>query len=284
MASNDSDHSAAEATGAPAPVAPAPVIGISCYLQQAQWGVWDTEAALIPADYVRMVAASGGIPVLLPPHGQAPEVCERIDGLLLAGGADVAAEAYGQPPHDRTRSQPQRDASEFLLLEAARSRGLPVLGICRGLQVITVAGGGTLIQHLPEALGHTDYQPQPGVYGEVEVTTEPGSLARAILGESATAPCYHHQGVDRLGEGFVVTARSRDGLIEAIEPDPARTYQEGESGWMFAVQWHPEHNPDDPRVVAALVEAARNRRSTPGIPGIPGIPGGAAAPAKSTAQ
>lgn len=243
MASNDSE----------------PVIAISCYLQQAQWGVWDTEAALIPADYVRMVSACGAIPVLLPPHGQAPAVLDRVDGLLLAGGADVDAAAYAQEPHALTVSHPFRDDSETMLLTAARQRGLPVLGICRGLQVINVAAGGSLIQHLPETLGHSDYQPSPGVYGEVTVTTEPGSLARTILGETTTAPCYHHQGVDRLGEGLVVTGRSPEGLIETIEPASAvdGTPPEEDAGWLFAVQWHPEHDPADNRVVRALVDEAR---------------------------
>lgn len=238
---------------------PTPVIGITSYLQQAQWGVWDAEAALIPADYVRMVAGCGAIPVLLPPHGQSPAVLDRIDGLIIAGGADIAAEAYGEIAHERTGSQPYRDASEFMLLAGARERGLPVLGICRGLQVINVAAGGSLIQHLPEVVGHTDYQPSPGVYGEVEVTTEPGSLAREVLGEATTAPCYHHQAVDRLGEGLTVTARSADGLIEAIEQDSSPAGAAGENGWLLAVQWHPEHNPDDARVVAALVAAAKER-------------------------
>lgn len=257
MASNDSD----------------PVIAISCYMQQAQWGVWDTEAALLPADYVRMVTACGAIPVLLPPHGQAPAVLDRVDGLLLAGGADVDAAAYGQDPHALTVSHPFRDDSETLLLGAARERGLPVLGICRGLQVINVAAGGSLIQHLPETLGHSDYQPSPGVYGEVTVTTEAGSLAREILGETTTAPCYHHQGVDRLGEGLAVTGRSPEGLIETIEPAPLSAGTgagtgadaEKEAGWLFAVQWHPEHDPTDNRVVHALVDEARRyaRRGGP---------------------
>ncbi|MCT1447042.1 gamma-glutamyl-gamma-aminobutyrate hydrolase family protein [Brevibacterium casei] len=262
MASNDSDIAEGSAAAPADAVAPVPVIGISCYLQQAQWGVWDTEAALVPADYVRMVAAAGGIPVLLPPHGQTPAVLDRLDGLLIAGGADVDPAAYGAAAHERTGSQPFRDDSEFLLLAAARQRGLPVLGICRGLQVIAVAHGSTLIQHLPEVTGHTDYQPRPGVYGEVAVTTEPGTIARAVLGETATAPCYHHQAVDRLGAGLTVTARSAEGLIEAIEIDPAHRSDDG-TGWLFAVQWHPEHNPDDARVVTALVDAAKDRLGAP---------------------
>ncbi len=147
-----------------------------------------------------MVAGCGAIPVLLPPHGQTPEVLDRVDGLLIAGGADVTAEAYGQVPHERTASQPFPRRVRVPPLPRRAGARPPVLGICRGLQVITVATGGTLIQHLPEVLGHSDYQPNPGVYGEVAVTTEPGGLARAILGEAATAPCYHHQAVDRLGE------------------------------------------------------------------------------------
>ncbi|WP_210603970.1 gamma-glutamyl-gamma-aminobutyrate hydrolase family protein [Brevibacterium oceani] len=245
MASNDSEPAAGPTT---------PVIAVSCYMQRAQWGVWDTEAALIPADYVRMVAACGAIPVLLPPHGQTPAVLDRVDGLLLAGGADVDAAEYGQRPHETTVSHPFRDASETMLLAASQQRGLPVLGICRGLQVINVAAGGTLDQHLPFSLGHSDYQPAPGVYGQVSVTTDPGSLAHEILGEATTAPCYHHQGVDRLGAGLRVTGRSPEGLIEIIERAPDR---ERDSGWLFAVQWHPEHDPTDDRVVRALVEAAR---------------------------
>lgn len=242
MASNDSD----------------PIIGISCYMQRAQWGVWDTEAALIPGDYVRMVASAGGIPVLLPPHGQTPEVLDRVDGLLLAGGADVGAEEYGQMPHETTVSHPFRDASEIMLLTAAQGRGLPVLGICRGMQVINVAAGGTLLQHLPENLGHSDYQPAPGVYGQVSVTTEPETLAREVLGEATSAPCYHHQGIDRLGEGLRVTGRSPEGLVEIIERDPdAAATDAAVAGWLLAVQWHPEHDPSDDRVVRALVEEAR---------------------------
>lgn len=231
----------------------APVIGISSYLQTASWGVWDTEAALIPADYVRMVADCGGIPVLLPPVGQRAEVLERIDGLILAGGADVDPAGYGQPAHETTKSQPDRDASEYLLLEAARARGLPVLGICRGMQIINSFAGGSLHQHLPEVVDHSKYQPEPGVYGQVTVTTVPGTEAARVLGPTTTAPCYHHQGIDRLGEGLTATGHNPEGLVETIEPASERDWP----GWMLAVQWHPEHNPDEARVVQALVDAAR---------------------------
>ncbi len=264
MASNDSE-SMPQGTDAPVST-DTPVIAISCYQQQAAWGVWDAEAALIPADYVRMVAACGGIPVLLPPHGLRPAVLDRVDGLILAGGADVDAGAYGQPAHPRTASQPHRDASELMLLEAARARALPVLGICRGMQVINVFAGGTLHQHLPEVIDHSEYQPAPGVYGEVEVDTVPGTLAEAVLGPRLTAPCYHHQGIDRLGAGLKASGHNAEGLVELLEPESAGDWP----GWMLAVQWHPEHHTEDERVVQALVDATRSptasRLPTPTTP------------------
>ncbi|RBP65100.1 anthranilate synthase component 2/putative glutamine amidotransferase [Brevibacterium sanguinis] len=278
MASNDSETAGTPvatrgrtrpAGGSRQPAATgAPVIAISCYQQQAAWGVWDAEAALIPADYVRMVSACGGIPVLLPPHGQAPAVLDRVDGLILAGGADVDPGAYDSPAHPSTVSQPYRDASELMLLEAARDRRLPVLGICRGMQVINVFAGGTLHQHLPEAIGHSDYQPAPGVYGEVEVSTVPGTLAEAVLGPRLTAPCYHHQGIERLGAELRASGHNREGLIEILEPETV------EDWWMLGVQWHPEHHAEDERVVQALVTAARGfRPDTPARRGRPDTAG-----------
>lgn len=256
MASNASDPHE-PGTYAPGAHDPAPVIGLTSYQQPARWGVWDTEAAVLPAEYVRMVVAAGGVPVLLPPHGTDAAVLDRIDGLLLSGGADVGPARYGAQPHAETKSQDWRDEHEFTLAAAAIDSGLPVLGICRGLQVINVALGGTLHQHLPEVLGHSDYQPAPATYGEVTVSCEPGTIASALLGPETTAPCYHHQGVDRVAPGLRVTGRSPDGLVEILEAEPDTV-----PGWLLAVQWHPEHDSEDARVVTGLVAAARARART----------------------
>lgn len=272
--------SSASETGAPGMPEPgvpdpAPIIGITAYQQPAAWGVWDTEAVILPAEYVRMVAVAGGVPVLLPPHGTDVAVLDRLDGLLLSGGADVGPERYGAEPHTATVSQEWRDAHEFALAAAAIDAGLPVLGICRGLQVINVALGGTLHQHLPEVLGHSDYQPAPGEYGEVTVTCAPGTMASALLGPETTAPCYHHQAVDRVAPGLQVTGRAADGTVEILEaapapePDPAgqdpaaAVPGPATPGWLLAVQWHPEHDSQDARVVTGLVAAARAHATTP---------------------
>ena len=246
MASNDSDA----VNDSDQPASRRPVVGLTTYLQDAAWGVWNARAALLPEDYVSMVVAAGATPVLLPPHGTDPGVLDLLDGLVLTGGADVGPERYGHEPHVRTQSQPWRDEHEFTLLAAARDRGLPVLGICRGLQVINAAAGGTLHQHVPEVVGTEAYQPAPGEYGEVVARTVPGTRIAQIVGESVTAPCYHHQSVDRVGDGLTVTAQADDGTIEVLEGPE-------DQPWLLAVQWHPEHNPVDVRVMRAFVTQAQ---------------------------
>ena len=253
MASSASDPDAVAAS-VPEEAAAAshrrPLVGVTTYMQEAAWGVWRTEAVVLPAEYVRMVVSAGAVPVLLPPHGTDASVLDSLDGLVLTGGADVGPDRYGAQPHPLTQAQPWRDDHEFTLFAAARDRGLPVLGICRGLQVVNAALGGTLHQHVPEVLGTDHYQPAPGEYGQMIARTAPGSRIAAVVGESITAPCYHHQSVDRVGAGLSVTACTDDGVIEVLE---------GPTGepWLLAVQWHPEHNPVDVRVVAAFVDAAR---------------------------
>ena len=246
VASADASVSA----GAAAAAHRRPLVGVTTYMQDAAWGVWSTEAVVLPAEYVRMVVTAGAVPVLLPPHGTDPSVLDALDGLILTGGADVGPDRYGAQPHPRTQAQPWRDDHEFALFAAARDRGLPVLGICRGLQVVNAALGGTLHQHVPEVLGTDRYQPAPGEYGQMIARTTPGSRIAAVVGESITAPCYHHQSVDRVGEGLTVTAHSDDGVIEVLEGAT-------DEPWLLAVQWHPEHNPVDVRVVVAFVDAAR---------------------------
>ncbi|MEV0369761.1 gamma-glutamyl-gamma-aminobutyrate hydrolase family protein [Streptomyces sp. NPDC050636] len=223
-----------------------PLIGISTYQQEASWGVWNLPAALVPAGYPRLVQRSGGLAALLPPGdpATAATVVGRLDGLVIAGGADVAPARYGAQPHPRTGPPSlDRDAWELALIEAALAGGVPMLGICRGLQLLNVALGGTLVQHLD---GHAG---PPGVFEQHDIKPCPGTLLAGALPEPVSVPTYHHQSVDRLGSGLLASAYAEDGTIEALELPDAR-------GFTLAVQWHPEAG-DDTRVMDALVAAAR---------------------------
>jgi putative glutamine amidotransferase len=239
---------------------PRPVIGIATALEQAQYGVWDSLCALTPFSYVQSIQRAGGIVVMIPPdHEVATDpdaVLDRIDGLLLAGGCDVDPAAYGAEPDPQTiNTVPERDEIEIALARRAIERDIPLLGICRGMQVINVARGGTLIQHLPDSVGHGEHRRTPGTFegNDHGVSLDSGSLAAQAAGEeSHTTLSHHHQGVDRIGDGLVVTGRSTlDELPEAIE-DPERTY-------LLGVQWHPEAD-ETSRVVGSLVESAREYR------------------------
>jgi putative glutamine amidotransferase len=227
-----------------------PLIGISTYREQARFGAWNTAADLLHATYARSVEAAGGVAVLLPPQNTgAAEVVSRLDGVIIAGGADVDPARYGAPAHPRTQFwRPDRDAWEWALLDAAEGTGLPVLGICRGLQLMAVRAGGTLEQHLPDVVGHSEHAPAPGAFGWTPIRTEPESLVRALVGDEVQVSCHHHQAVARHPR-FAVTARAADGTIEAIE-DPDRPF------WM-AVQWHPEYG-DDYGLFRGLVAASRS--------------------------
>jgi putative glutamine amidotransferase len=235
----------------------APLIGISAYCEQARWGVWEAPAVVLPRRYAGSVVAAGGIPVPLPPVPGIEHALARLDGLMLSGGGDIDPARYGAQPAARTANvRPERDTAEFALLEAATSLRLPVLGICRGMQVINVARGGSLHQHLPDVVGHDGHAPVPGAFGAHEVRVAPGSRLSAILGRDGdlpvTAPTHHHQAVDRLGRGLTATAWAADGTIEALEPD-------GDGPFLLAVQWHPEAG-DDPSLFRALVATAAARR------------------------
>lgn len=229
-----------------------PLIGITSYVEQARWGVWDTTAALVPYAYVRQVEGAGGTVVLVPPNAaDAPEVLAVLDGLLLAGGADLDPTLYGAEAHVQTAGlRPDRDAGELAALRAAHELDLPVLGVCRGMQLMTVAAGGTLHQHLPEVVGHESHRPGPGVYGPHDVRLAEGSRVAAALGGAVSVSSYHHQGVASAGS-LTVTGWAEDGSVEAVE-DETRTFAVG-------VLWHPEVG-DDPRIFEALVEAARAAR------------------------
>lgn len=231
--------------------ATAPVVGITCYVEQARWGVWDVPAAVLPFRYVERVEAAGGRAVVLPPSAAADDaVLDRLDAVVFAGGADLDPGTYGQAPHPETAGlRPERDAAELPLMRAALDRDLPVLGICRGMQVMAVVNGGSLVQHLPDLVGHERHRPAPGVYGLHEVRLAPGSRAQAILGETVSVPSYHHQGLDSAGS-LEVTGWADDDSPEVVE-DPAKRFAVG-------VLWHPEAG-DDLRLFTALVAAADGR-------------------------
>lgn len=231
-----------------------PVVGLTTYLQQAQTGIWDVRASYLPAIYIEGVTKAGGIATLLAPQPVDEAIIERVlrglDGLVITGGRDVDPAAYGHSAHPAT-DEPARDRDdwELALLRGALARRLPILGICRGAQVLNVALGGTLHQHLPDVIGHSGHQAGNAVFTTSQITTVPGTRVNALVGPETQAQCYHHQAVDRVGDGLIVSARDgADGVIEAVEM-PGDYF-------VLAVQWHPEERLDDLRLFAGIVEAA----------------------------
>ena len=226
-----------------------PVVGITTYVEQARWGVWDVPAAVLPFRYVERVEAAGAIAVLLPPSAASDTaVLDRLDGVVFAGGADLDPALYDHEPHAETKGlRPERDAAEVPLMRAALDRDLPILGICRGMQVMAVVSGGSLVQHLPDTVGHERHRPSPGVYGLHDVRLEPGSLGHKLLGDTASVPSYHHQGLDSPGS-LTVTGWADDDSPEVVE-DPAHRFALG-------VLWHPEAS-DDLRLFEGLVRATQ---------------------------
>lgn len=226
------------------------VIGVSCYGEPAQWGAWKTDAVLIHREYVAALQAVGAAALLIPP-GATTEVArsavERIDGLVIAGGPDIDPALYGAEMHPTTdRPRAERDQTELLLYKAARERGIPVLGICRGMQMMAVASGGSLVQDLPAAGYGLVHRDAPGTFHDHGATFSEPSLAAQILGSAMVVNSSHHQSVDDPGS-LTVTGRADDGTIEALE-DP-------DAHFVLGVQWHPEMT-DDRRLFAALVNAA----------------------------
>ena len=221
-----------------------PIIGLSAYREDAAYGVWTQRTDLLCAEYADAVERSSGVSMLLPVQdpAHAAAVVERVDALILAGGADVDPAAYGQEVHAETmRIRRDRDGWEVALLDAAAARGIPILGICRGMQLMAVHAGGSLDQHVPDSLGTELHSPGGDAYGDVDVFTHAGTVLRGVLGERVTVRCHHHQAV-RDHPGYEVSARADDGMLEAMErPD--------------AVQWHPEAAADM-RLFEALVQAA----------------------------
>lgn len=233
----------------------APLIGLTSYAENARWAVWEGKAAVVGWVYVDSIHRAGGRCVLIPPalHGLA-RTLDAIDGLCLAGGQDIEPTHYGANRHPSTEaSQLERDEAELALVEAALERDLPILGICRGSQVLNVACGGSLIQHLPDTAAGSRHREVVGVFSDHPVEIAPGTTLERILGPLAPVKSHHHQATDRVGAGLVPVAWADDGTIEALEA-PGRTFALG-------VQWHPEEG-EDLALFHALVEQARAYRST----------------------
>jgi putative glutamine amidotransferase len=230
-----------------------PVIGITTYLTPARFGAWEEEAALIPAAYVNAIEAAGGRPLLVPPSTEAiEETLDRLDGLLFSGGSDLDPEVYGQEAHPETNGiVPERDRAEIALLRAALERDMPVLAVCRGSQVLNVALGGDLVQHLPEIVGDEKHKHTAGEFADHDVDLVTGTRVQEILGDHAPVKSHHHQGYGRIGDGLREAARADDGTIEALE-DPSRRFAMG-------VLWHPEAG-EDLALFEALVAEARTYR------------------------
>lgn len=241
--------------GEPAPQ-PRPLIGISCYVEQARWGDWDLPAVLVPAAYVDLVAKAGGRPLVVPPMAAAAaETVAVLDGLVLAGGSDIGPEHYGRPAHlQTTQVRPDRDRGELALLAEAQDRNLPILGICRGAQLLTVARGAALDQHLPDgrsAAAAIPHRGGPGRFTRHDVAVVPGSLLSSIVGTELTVSSYHHQAPVEPGKGLVAVGHAPDGALEAVE-DPERAF-------CLGVLWHPEAD-GDVALFSALVAAATTAR------------------------
>jgi len=240
-----------------------PVVGITTYLTAARFGAWELETALVPADYVRAVERAGGRPLLVPPltgrtQGDGiEETLDVFDGLVFSGGSDIDPELYGHEAHEETTDVVRnRDDAELALLEAALARDLPVLAICRGSQLLNVAHGGDLVQHLPDVVGHDRHKHTAGTFADHDVTVEDGTRLHALVGGHAAVKSHHHQGIGRLGDGLRVSAHADDGSPEALE-DPRKRFAIG-------VLWHPEAGEDAALFEALVAEAARRRESRPG--------------------
>jgi putative glutamine amidotransferase len=225
-----------------------PLIGISTYREPARWGYWDVPAVLLPAGYPDAVADAGGEPVLLPTASVSASVVPRLDGLVLAGGADVDPARYGEEPGPHTTAvRPDRDAGEIAVLRAALDRDLPLLAICRGMQLLDVVLGGSLRQHLPDVPGTEPHQLGPGLYAERKIRTAPGSTLDALIGPGDTVLCHHHQALDRIAPGLTPSGWAEDGVVEAVEASGRR--------FCLGIQWHPEAG-EDRRLFEGLVAAA----------------------------
>ena len=233
-----------------------PIVGITTYLTPAAWGAWHLDAALVPASYVRSVVRAGGAPLLVPPGAAYDETLDSVDGLIFSGGSDLDPELYSQQAHAETAGWVrERDDFELGLMRAALARDVPLLAICRGSQVLNVALGGDLEQHVPDRVHTNVHKETPGVFADHDVAVEPGTKLSAILGERADVKSHHHQGYGELGAGLREAARAPDGTVEALE-DATRRFTLG-------VLWHPEEG-EDLALFAALVREAAEYRAMKG--------------------
>jgi putative glutamine amidotransferase len=234
-----------------------PVVGITTYVEPAAWGPWQLEAALIPYDYVRALERAGGRVLLVPPSDDGvEETLDALDGLLLSGGADLDPQTYASDPHPETNGiRPDRDRAELALLEGALTRDMPVLAVCRGVQVMNVARGGDLVQHLPDVVGNESHREVKGSFSEHGVRIAETSRLGSVLGDRAPVKSSHHQGLGRVGAGLREVAWADDGTLEGLE-DPERRFAVG-------VLWHPEAG-EDMKLFEALVAEARAYRESRG--------------------
>jgi len=232
-----------------------PIIGITSYAQPARWGHWELPAALVPLYYVESVERAGGRALVVPPSTDAvDETLDVLDGVVFSGGIDIDPATYGAERDPRTDSaQVQRDAGELALLRCALERDIPTLAICRGLQLLNIARGGDLVQHLPDDVGHDGHRETLGAFSEHAVDVKEGTKLAEIIGpHHGSVQSSHHQGVGRVGEGLLETAWAEDGSLEGLE-DPDKRFA-------VAVLWHPEME-EDKRLFEALVEESRRYRA-----------------------
>jgi len=231
-----------------------PVVGITTYLTRAAWGAWDLDAALVPAAYVRSVVRAGGAPLLVPPGAGIEETLASVDGLIFSGGSDLDPELYGEEAHAETTGVVrERDDFELALMRAALARDVPLLAICRGSQVLNVALGGDLEQHVPDRVASDVHKQTPGVFADHDVDVLAGTKLAAMLGERSDVKSHHHQGYGELGSGLREAARAADGTIEALE-DPRRRFTLG-------VLWHPEEGTDLALFEGLVKEAAEYHKT-----------------------
>lgn len=248
----------------------APTIGITTYHANANWRGWSEEGALLPWTYVTAIRDSGGRPVLLPPGGdtvEAEATVAVLDGLVIAGGGDIDPAIYGAARHPKTEvTAPDRDTWELALAEAALRMNVPLLGICRGMQVLNVACGGTLLQHIPDLVGHDAHSGHAVGFGSHKVRVTSGRTVSGVLpgAEYFEVPTHHHQAVDKLGDGLTAVAWADDGIIEAIEATTAHDF-------IVGVQWHPEQG-SDARLFSALVAAGEIHYSERAVASLPALP------------
>ena len=232
-----------------------PLIGITSYAEEIRWGVWTEEAALVPLAYVRAVEHAGGRALVVPPSDDGlDETLDALDGVIFSGGGDLDPGLYDAEPHPETdEPRAARDAAELRMLEAALERDMPVLAICRGSQVLNVARGGDLVQHLPEEVGHDRHRHEPGAFSDHDVTVAADSRLGGLLGERAPVKSHHHQAYGRIGEGLREVAWAEDGVVEGLE-DPEKRFAVG-------VLWHPEEGEDFALFKALVEEAGRYREA-----------------------